>query len=228
MRERAISSQAFEQIGKVRFRDLLCGHNCERAAYDQVLHETQECVVAPTLGSIIPNWLLIVPRRSAVSFRKWQAITRRNPFSLVGEVLAELEIEADRAIWFEHGPSAEGSPVGCGVDHAHLHILVDSPFSFEELAASAAENAPVAWRRASSRAVYGSISAERSYLLAGSRDEAVVAADVDAIGSQFFRRIVAQLAGKPDQWNYKTHAHLENVRTTVSAFSSRRMLAVAL
>ena len=108
MRERTISTQAIDQIGQVRFRDLLCGHNSERAAYNQVLLETRECIVAPTLGSIVPNWLLIVPRCPVVSFRKWQAITRMDPVWLIGEILAELEIEAERTIWFEHGPSAEG------------------------------------------------------------------------------------------------------------------------
>jgi diadenosine tetraphosphate (Ap4A) HIT family hydrolase len=228
MRERAISTQAIDQIGQVRFRELLCGHNRERAAYDQVLLETHECVVAPTLGSIVPNWLLVVPRRPVVSFRKWQAITRMDPIWLVGEIVAELEIEAEQAIWFEHGPSAEGSPIGCGVDHAHLHVLVDAPFSFEQFAATAVENARVDWRRSSSREAYDTISAGCSYLVGGSLNEAVLAEDVESVGSQFFRRVVAQLAGKPHQWNYKTHAHLENVRRTVSAFNSRRALAAAL
>ena len=80
MRERTISTQAIDQIGQVRFRDLLCGHNSERAAYNQVLLETRECIVAPTLGSIVPNWLLIVPRCPVVSFRKWQAITRMDQY----------------------------------------------------------------------------------------------------------------------------------------------------
>jgi hypothetical protein len=89
MRKRAISTQAIEQIGPVRFRELLCGHYyCQRAAYDQVLLETHDCVVAPTLGSIVPNWLLIVPRRPAVNFRVWQAATRMDPVWLVGEILS--------------------------------------------------------------------------------------------------------------------------------------------
>jgi diadenosine tetraphosphate (Ap4A) HIT family hydrolase len=228
MRERTISTQAIDQIGQVRFRDLLCGHNSERAAYNQVLLETRECIVAPTLGSIVPNWLLIVPRCPVVSFRKWQAITRMDPVWLIGEILAELEIEAERTIWFEHGPSAEGSPVGCGVDHAHLHVIVDAPFSFEQFAASGVENARVGWRWSSSREAYDSISAGGSYLVGGSADKAVLAESVESVGSQFYRRVVAQLAGKPHQWDYKAHQHLENVQRTVSAFNSRRALAAVL
>jgi ATP adenylyltransferase len=228
MTERATNAQAFEQNGEGRFRELLNGRNRERAAYDQVLIEKHECVVAPTLGSIIPNWLLVVPRRHAVSFRKWQADTCVNPAWLVGEVLAELEVEAARAIWFEHGPCAEGSLVGCGVDHAHLHLLVDAPFLFEQFAAAAIENACVDWRRSSSREAYASISLGSSYLIGGSLDEVAIAEDVASVGSQFFRRIVAQLAGMTHLWDYKTHVHLENVRRTISAFGSRRMRAAEL
>jgi ATP adenylyltransferase len=219
MTDRTISTRAFEPIGEGRFRELLCGQNPKRAAYDQVLLEMHDCVVAPTLGSIVPNWLLIVPRRHTVSFRKWQTVTCINPARLVSEILAELKVEANRAIWFEHGPCAEGSLVGCGVDHAHLHLLIDAPFSFKQFAASAAENACVEWRRASSLVAYASISPGSSYLIAGSLDEVAIAEDVASVGSQFFRRIVAQLAGKPRQWNYKSYEHLENVRRTVSAFN---------
>ena len=186
-----------------------------------------ECVVAPTLGSIVPNWLLVVPRRSVVNFRKWQAITSVDPVCLIGEILANLEIDPKRAIWFEHGPSAEGSPVGCGVDHAHLHVLVDAPFSFNQFAALAMKSARVDWRRDLVRKAYDSISDGCSYLVGGYLNEAVLAEDVETVGSQFFRRVVAQLVGKPHQWNYKTYAHLENAQRTVSAFNSRRALATA-
>jgi len=228
MKEGGISTQAIGQIGQVRFRELLCGHNHEQAAYNRLLLETHECVVAPTLGSIVPNWLLIVPRLSVVSFRQWQAITCMNPVWLVGEILSELEIEAEQAIWFEHGPSAEGSPVGCGIDHAHLHLLVDAPFSFDQMVSSAAKNSRVEWRRSTSWEAYDSISAESSYLVGGTPVEAVFAEHVESVGSQFYRRVVARLAGKPHQWNYRTHAHLENVRRTISAFNGRRALAAAL
>ena len=228
MEEKTISIQSIGQVGQARFRALLCEHNGERAACDQVLLETHECVVAPTLGAIVPNWLLVVPRCPVVNFRKWRAVTRKDPVWLLGEILARLEIEAERTIWFEHGPLAEGSPVGCGIDHAHLHFLVDAPFSFEQFAASMVENGHVDWRRSSSWEAYDSISDECSYLVGGSLNEALLATDVEVAGSQFFRRVVAVLAGKPNQWDYRTHFHLRNVQSTVSAFKSRRSLAEVL
>ena len=220
MTGRAVSTQATEQINQVRFRNLLYGAIHERAVYDQVILETHDCVVAPTLGSIVPNWLLILPRRHAVNFRDWQAVTSLNPVWLVGEILAKLGIGRERAIWFEHGPSADGSLIGCGVDHAHLHLLVDAPFSFEQFSTFAAECTHLNWRHISAPQAYDSISGRCSYLVGGRLGEAVLAEDVESVGSQFFRRIVAQLADKPDQWDYKGHPHLENVLKTIASITT--------
>lgn len=228
MGEKAVNTQEIGEIGHGRFRALLCGDSRVRAAYDHLLLQTHECVVGPTLGSIVPNWLLVVPRRPAVNFREWHTSSCIDPVRLIGEVLDELGTSRQRAIWFEHGPCAEGSIVGCGVDHAHIHILIDAPFSFDELAAAATESARLAWRRSRASEAYGSMPADASYLVAGSLSEAVLAEKVESAGSQFFRRIVAQLVGKPNEWNYRTHAHLENVRETLSTFTSKRALAAAL
>jgi ATP adenylyltransferase len=225
MWDTAISTPAIDGIGPGRFETLLRGTGSD---HDQVLLETRGCTVAPTLGSIIPNWLLVVPRHAALSFREWQAGSRRDPVRLIDDVLSELGIKPERAIWFEHGPSAAGSIVGCGVDHAHLHILIDAPFCFDEFTLAAIHSAPIDWHWTSGTKAYASISAAGSYLVAGSVDKAVFAADVESAGSQFFRRVIARLVGKPNQWNYKTHAHLENVRRTLSAFSNQRALKEAL
>jgi hypothetical protein len=44
------------------FAFLLWEDVCPRPIYDEILLETRGCVVTPTLGSIIANWVLIIPR----------------------------------------------------------------------------------------------------------------------------------------------------------------------
>jgi len=209
-----------------RFASLLSNDNCERASYNQPIFETHECVVAPTLGSILPNWLLVVPRSPAVTFRKWGGSKNRNVAELIGVVLEGLEISPEQAIWFEHGPSDKGSLVGCGVDYAHIHVLVRPPFSFEEFVASVVGASGLSWRRCLATDAYGSIDAASSYLIAGSRNGTVIAEQVESAGSQFFRRIVARLADKPEQWNYNNHPHLHNVQKTIATFPRQRALTV--
>src|SRR5712691_11051269 len=109
-----------------RFAALLCEGGCPRPEYDQVLFEGHGYVVAPTLGSIIPNWLLVIPRESFVNFAHVRAVTGTEPHQVVTEVLERCGIESARGYWFEHGPATRGSQLACGVDHAHLHVIIDA------------------------------------------------------------------------------------------------------
>jgi ATP adenylyltransferase len=224
MRGTATGTQAIHAVGGGRFQNLLRGMGGD---HDQVLLETCGCIVAPTLGSIIPNWLLVVPRHAAVSFREWHTNSHVDPVRLIDNALSTLGVEPARAIWFEHGPSGEGSTLGCGVDYAHLHILVDAPFSFNNFSAAITESARINWRWTSPTEAYACIRVTGSYLVAGSHYEAILAEGVESVGSQFFRRVIALLVGKPDQWDYKTHAHLGNVWRTISAFGNQGALTEA-
>ena len=201
-----------------RFASLLAKGECERPIYDQILLETHGCVLTPTLGSILPRWLLVIPRIPAINFAHWEAITGTNPYDLVHCILANCEIGNDRVIWFEHGASEVGSRVGCGVDQAHLHVIIDAPFSFVELVSTAAQTSQLTWQHRIASTAHQSVELGASYLFAASMDDAVVAQNVESAGSQFFRRVIAKRTRQADTWNYLTHPHIENVRETVRMF----------
>jgi ATP adenylyltransferase len=202
-----------------RFASLLFPTACPRPLYDHVLFEVEECVVAPTLGSILPYWLLVVPRRPTINFRQWRDETGLDPHALVQRVLNRCSIHPQRAFWFEHGAIQGDSAISCGVDYAHLHVVVDAPFSFSEFVDAAKARARVSWRNEDTRRLYANINCEESYLLSADAQSAIVAQPVDAVGSQFFRRVIADLTGHSHGWNYRTHSYIENVRKTVLAFA---------
>lgn len=202
-----------------RFTSLLAEGVCPRPIYDEVLSEMHGCVVTPTLGSILPHWLLVIPRMPAINFARWQAASGTQLCNLVQAILAKHDIDADRVIWFEHGPSEAGSSVGCGVDQAHLHVVVDAPFSFQDFVSRVIEASQLTWQNRSAWTAYRSVEPEASYLIAASLNRAVVAKNVENVGSQFFRRVIADLVQQPDAWNYRTHPHLDNVRETIRTFS---------
>lgn len=204
-----------------RFVRLLSPGGCARPIFDEVLRELAGCVVAPTLGSILPYWLLVLPRVSCANFVQWRAETGIDPQQLVSDVLSELEVGSDQVIWFEHGAASYGSPVACGVDHAHLHIVIDPPFSFDRFISTAQDSTRLNWQEQTVKRAYESIGEDVSYLVAASQTRAVVAKQVEAVGSQFFRRVAAHLVGQSDGWNYRTHPYLENVQKTVRAFGSQ-------
>jgi ATP adenylyltransferase len=140
---------------------------------------------------------------------------------MITSLLAKLAIGRDRVIWFEHGPSDFGSSLACGVDHAHLHLIVDAPFSFQEFVSAAIESSGLQWVQLDASLAHERVTSRESYLLAASGDRALVAKNVECVGSQFFRRIVADLVQRPDDWNYQSHPHFHNIWKTVRAFDQR-------
>jgi ATP adenylyltransferase len=201
-----------------RFMSLLANEARPRPIYDEILLETHGCVVPPTLGSILPKWLLVIPRTPAINFARWQASTGVQPHDLVRVILSKHRISDDRVIWFEHGPSEVGSSIACGVDQAHLHVIVDPPFSFQEFVFWAMKVGQLTLTNWSVKEAYRSVEPEVSYLLAASSGRAVVAQNVESAGSQFFRRVIADLIQQPDCWNYRIHPHLDNVHQTIREF----------
>lgn len=205
-------------IATSRFSTLLSKSDCPRPLYDQVLARLHNCVVTPTRGSILPHWLLIVPEEPVLNFSEWYARGNIDPGSLVGELLRNRRVNSSRAIWFEHGPAHVEFAVGCGVDHAHIHVLIDVPFSFIQMISTASMSGDLRFTRARATSAYGLLTPASSYLLLASGEEAFVAENVEHVGSQFLRRVVADLAGSKDAWNYHTHPHIHNVQKTIQAF----------
>ncbi len=209
-----------QQTQPTRFASAL-SRSCLKPLYDEILFETDDCAVIPTLGSIVPNWLLVVPRAHVLNFATWKRGREVGPHQIVANVARRFGLNDKQVMWFEHGASAFGSPVGCGVEHAHLHVLVDAPFRFDDLVKEAASLTGDAWHETSSLNSYQHLVGDCSYLVLASSECAVLSKPADGAGSQFFRRAIASIVGEPDKWNYRHHAHLGNVRKTIERFGSR-------
>jgi ATP adenylyltransferase len=207
-----------EKTSGGRFAFLKPSGECPQPIYDQILFETDSCVVTPTLGSIVPNWLLIVPRSPTLNFAQWSRTTGQSPLRLIKSIMAECSLSSDRLVWFEHGPAQTGSTIGCGVDQAHLHVIYDAPFSAEQVRLIATEHSQLDWSVSKAETAYSSIRGQNSYLVVGSSDSAAYAQDVEQVGSQFFRRMIAKLSDTGDAWNYRAYPHLSNVRQTIRSF----------
>ena len=110
--ERDLTSETTMAAG--RFAILLHGDAEPREEYDQVLLSHSDWIAAPTLGAIVPDWLIVVPRKPALSFRRWCAEQSKAPEAIIREVGDHLGLRSEEIIWFEHGPATQGSIVGCG------------------------------------------------------------------------------------------------------------------
>lgn len=202
-------------MSKTRFQSIVSGA-CPAPLYDTILWDLGDVVVTPTLGSIVPHWVLAIPRRHAVNFSAWCQDDRSAPQHYVNEIAKRAARPADGIIWFEHGSTTTGSVTGCGVDHAHMHLLLQPLFEFEKfIDVSLSIATDLKWQRAVGNP-YDHISPNRSYLVAGKGNDFLIAQNVDRAGSQFFRRVVAAVTAQSKSWDYRSHPHLENVALTVA------------
>ncbi len=215
-----MKARGFVHRGTGRFSKILSAES-DRALFDTVLARGDDWVVAPTLGAIVPGWLLLIPKKESLNFKDWSAISKKTPSELVEEVCCNIGLEKSEVIWFEHGPALDGSLVGCGVDYAHIHILINPPFSFDQFAKSASQDAGLKWTASQPEGVYGGLSDHVSYVLACNDKKALFAENVEEIGSQFFRRVIAKLAGVSHEWNYREFPHIANVQATIDLIDQR-------
>ncbi len=208
-------------MGKRRFETLLQGEISSVAAnHDRPLLARADWLVAPTLGAIVPNWLLLIPRDPVLNFRAWSELRARSPEQLLFDVRQHLGLREDEIIWFEHGPRIAGTATGCGLDHAHIHILLRPRFSFEAFTKKAQSLSKLEWIVGASEEAYHRLTVDRSYLIAGSGVTTIVAQDVEATGSQFFRRVIGALADAGDAWDYRRCPHTDHIAETIRTFRS--------
>ena len=197
---------------------------CARALWDSVLLDLGDIVVTPTLGSIIPSWVLAIPKAGFRNFSEWAAADRVAPLQCIARIAQRLSCDAGRLIWFEHGSNRSGSATGCGVDHAHIHILLEPTFTFPDFERQVGKSSSLDWTRGFGNP-YRSIEHGKSYLVTGCANQYLLAQSVESAGSQYFRRIVATLSNKSSAWDYRTHPHLKNVAITVSHYLDAKRLA---
>jgi hypothetical protein len=192
---------------------------------NQALWRGTHSVVLPTLGMIVPNWFLIVPYLHTLNFAQQPAAAQVEIPILASMIFDAVGVGDDDLLVFEHGAQNVGSPVGCGLDHAHVHVLVAST-SFVNAVWSAMETAlQTSSTDMALAGLHHGVEVNQSYYLAWRRSRRLVEQPaVDGL-SQRFRRLVASTAGVPNHWDYRTHPCRENITKTVEAIHHRKPLA---
>lgn len=186
---------------------------------DTVLREFGTSVVAPTKGSLLPGWLLVIPKRHS---------------TCCGALTAHEEADLDEAIaWassrvlssfgpvttFEHGPACASSAVGCGVSHTHIHVCA-LPFSLVSVVARAQ---PVKGERLDLSATLvphayarGCHAQGIDYTWIRDPNGAALVVSNPPRQSQYLRRLIASELGCSDTFDYRLFDHTENVLATLA------------
>lgn len=184
---------------------------------DQPLFESRNFVAVPSLGSLVEGWLLLLPRRHFISmgvltpdlldeFRAFKLSVAAHLRSAYGDICA-----------FEHGPCAPGRPVGCGVDHAHVHMV---PLRFNLVEAAIAHSPDVSWQPASWSDCVVASERQSDYLFVEQPLGVGMMAVAPQFGSQVLRKVIACRIGRPDEFNWRTHRQDSNIEKTIGRLSS--------
>ena len=185
--------------------------------WNRPLFESLNFVVIPSLGALIEGWLLIVSKTHFICAAAFPDHMVAELESLKSNVCEAVRSRYGNAIVFEHGPASDSRPVGCGVDHAHLHVV---PIS-HDLTAPVLALLPSAavWQGGDLSACRAAFRSGFDYLYleqAPHDPKILVWANV---GSQLFRRAIASQLGVPEEYNWREHPRRESAVSTAAAFS---------
>jgi diadenosine tetraphosphate (Ap4A) HIT family hydrolase len=163
--------------------------------------ETERFVVLPSLGQLAQGHLLIVPRLHATSFGELDEAARREVEKLYSDLRALMGRQFSPPVCFEHGSSRSADAGGCGITHAHLHLVplggrrAETP---RPAGAGWRETRPVNWLdEAANLASQG-----LGYLMWHGPDASPLLDVVSDLPSQYLREHVAGVLGH-DRWDWR-------------------------
>lgn len=192
----------------------LCFRDLRPEPWNEPLFESENFVVIPSLGALVEGWLLLLPRRHYICIGAL-------PPSLVEE-MDQLKQTAGSFVHdlygsvcaFEHGPHKENRSVGCGVDHAHLHLV---PASFDLLSAvTPFLPDKVIWRQGGLNDCRIAFGESRDYLYLEQPAGNGSIATHDQFTGQVFRQAIASELGVLAQYNWRDFPQLPNVEATIA------------
>lgn len=188
--------------------------------WDKVIHETPSFVVTPTIGALIGGWALIISKRHVPAMGALPERELCELSELVQRTKNVMEPTYGSVVVFEHGPACDGTTFGCGIDHAHFHVV---PLRIRLAPLIEKESgSPVKWETVADIRDLSQIhlnEASYLYILENDTTQGRVTCPYN-IPSQFMRRVIANALGVPHLYDYKKYEFRQNAVAT-----SRRLEA---
>lgn len=183
--------------------------------YDIPVMQSDDFIAVPALGQIVPGYLLIAPREHVFSMAQLARDSRKKLYRFVEQV-QELQASLwDKPTVFEHGACRESRRAGACINHAHWHLVPGKwdllPLgtrseeypSFEEFVEQTIEVHP--------------------YLLVIDQESRCRLADGINVPSQYLRRLLAAIVGKPSEWDYLASPFFENIEQTLDRVRNKNL-----
>lgn len=170
----------------------------------RILYETAQTVIVPTIGSIVPNYLLLIPLRHTYAIRYLQT----EEIDDLYKCILMLEERFDGGTFFEHGSIDSKLTSGASIDHVHLHYLpidIDIKTLTPEFTYTELDD-------------FKSITTiEEEYIFVRVRFRGYWI-KAKSLPSQYLRRTIARLFGVPAMWNWREYPFVCNMIATYNSW----------
>ena len=171
---------------------------------NRIVYKTERTVIVPTIGSIVPNYLLLIPLRHTYSLRDLQIEEIDDIYSCI----LMLEQRFNGGTFFEHGSIGPKSAAGTSINHVHLHYL---PINIDIKALTP----EITYTEFEDLRNINAIQGAYVFIRVKSRN---YWAGVKSLPSQYYRRIIARLFGVPNMWDWRKYPFVENMVATYNSW----------
>lgn len=168
----------------------------------RTLRTTKEFFSFPSISPLGNGHVLICPKDHILSTATAYKLTPQKWIDYSTSCISDVESRFGVALIFEHGIGV-GKEGGCGVSHAHLHVLAKEHIEQADVALGVEKTLGITsvFHQTLERAL-ASLKADDSYLLLGTLREGFNLWVSDNIPSQTARKTIALLAGR-EYWDWK-------------------------
>ena len=179
----------------------------------RLMWESEDFVVAPTLGQLAFGHLLVIPKVHTTSMCQIQESRLAQAERAISEVERSVAFELGDFVSFEHGMQNGGSG-GCGIDHAHLHIVpIDRRIkTMPRVANDWTQLSRVGWLEETRTRV------DSDYLYLRGQDGTRYVTPVEEVPSQFMRIWLSSQTDNP-LWDWREYGFEPNLLRTLSWMS---------
>ncbi len=180
----------------------------------RIIWETENFIVTPTIGSLVEGYVIIVTKKHYLSMGHIPSKNYEEFHWVVSEVQTTLQsVYQNSCVLFEHGPCSNSNTGGSCVNHAHLHIV---PLGFDLIRHIKLRNYESDDYPLSARCL---LELGKPYIYLqqniGNKKNSVLA-DATNLPSQYFRRIIAEQIGKPDEWDWAIFIGKSEIEATIN------------
>jgi len=100
---------------------------------NRILWEGDKFVLLPSIGSITPGYVLLMPRQHVRSFADLSSVELSTALDIAEQVRSIVSRRFGPTILAEHGPGQPGTRSAACCDHAHWHLIPCDPHQVSQV-----------------------------------------------------------------------------------------------